>query len=145
MKNDCLNAALHELSLAGICNASRAYGGKIRWRVRGTERMYTLPITPSDFRAVNNTRAAIRRKLREDGMLLTVERKPPAPRPPDRLTPLESAASRLWNAALRFWSSGDMTLKDHFSPSSLGVRGLSGTFVLADRIVRLFHLPNCQI
>jgi hypothetical protein len=139
---------LHELSLAGICNASRAYGGKhlqIRWRVKGTEHMYTLPITPSDFRAVNNTRAVIRRMLRENGVLLTVERKPPAPRPPNRLTPLESAASRLWSAALRFWSSGDMTPKDHFSPSSLDVRGLSGTFVLADRIVRLFHLPNCQI
>jgi hypothetical protein len=92
MKNDCLDAALHELSLAGVRDVTRAFGGKhlqIRWRANGTERMYTLPITPSDFRAVANTRATIRRMLREDGMLLTAERKPPAPRPPDRLTALE--------------------------------------------------------
>jgi hypothetical protein len=93
MKNECLAAALQELSAAGVRDVDRAYGGKhlqLRWRVNGTERMYSLPITPSDFRSAANTRAQIRRILREDGMLMTRERRPPAAvKAPDRVTLLE--------------------------------------------------------
>ena len=67
MRNDCLTAALQELDAAGIRDIARAYGGKhmqIRWQVNGTERMYVLPITPSDIRAAANAPAAIRRILR---------------------------------------------------------------------------------
>lgn len=92
MRNDCLNAALQELSAAGVRDIARAYGGKhmqLRWQVNGTERMYVLPITPSDVRAAANVRADIRRILREDGLLITAERRPPAPKTPDRITLLE--------------------------------------------------------
>jgi hypothetical protein len=92
VKNDCLSAALQELSLAGIRHVERAYGSKhlqLRWRVNGTERMYSMPATPSDIRSASNTRAGIRRMLREDGLLITAERKHPAPKPPDRIALLE--------------------------------------------------------
>jgi hypothetical protein len=91
MRNDCLTAALQELDAAGVRDIARAYGGKhmqLRWQVNGTERMYVLPMTPSDIRAAANTRADIRRILREDGLLIT-ERRPPAPKTPDRITLLE--------------------------------------------------------
>jgi hypothetical protein len=90
MKNECLAAALQELPAAGVRDVDRAYGGKhlqLRWRVNGTERMYSLPITPSDFRSTANTRAQIRRILREDGMLMTRERA--AVKAPDRVTLLQ--------------------------------------------------------
>ena len=38
---------------------------QLRRRANGNERMYSLPVTPSDIRSIN-TRAAIRRLLRED-------------------------------------------------------------------------------
>ena len=93
MKNPCLTAALEELSAAGIRDITQSYGGKhlqLRWKVNGVgERMYVLPATPSDFRSAANTRGAIRRLLRADGMLTTAERRPPAPKAPDRVTLLE--------------------------------------------------------
>jgi hypothetical protein len=98
MKNECLSAALQELSLAGVRDVERAYGGKhlqLRWRANGTERMYSLPLTPSDVRSAANTRAQIRRILREDGMLLTAERKPLAAKTPDRITLLERRVAQL--------------------------------------------------
>jgi hypothetical protein len=45
-------------------------------------RFYTLPGTPSDHRAEQNTRAGVRRLLREDGS-------------PDRLTQLEQRVTAL--------------------------------------------------
>lgn len=98
MKNECLAAALQELSLAGVRDVERAYGGKhlqLRWRVNGTERMYSLPATPSDVRSAANTRAQIRRILREDGMLITAERRPPATKTPDRITLLDRRLAAL--------------------------------------------------
>ena len=97
MKNECLAAALQELSLAGVRDVERAYGGKhlqLRWRANGTDRMYSLPITPSDVRSASNTRAAIRRMLREDGLLITAERKPPE-RMPSRIERLERRVEAL--------------------------------------------------
>ena len=88
MKNPCLEAALSELAKVGIRDVERSYGSKhlqIRFRANGTERMYSMPATPSDVRSASNTRAGIRRMLREDGLLITAERKPPAAnKPPDR-------------------------------------------------------------
>ncbi len=73
MKNECLQVALRELASAGIRDVTRAYGGKhlqLRWRVNGSdERMYSIPVTPSDVRSPHNTRAQIRRMLRADGLL----------------------------------------------------------------------------
>jgi hypothetical protein len=92
MKNPCLEAALGELAKAGIRDVVRSFGGKhqqIRFRTNGSERMYTLPTSPSDFRSKANVRADIRRILKADGMLTPVERKPAAPKPVDRLTILE--------------------------------------------------------
>jgi hypothetical protein len=91
VKNPCLEAALSELAKVGIRDVERSYGGKhlqIRFRINGTERMYSLPLTPSDVRSAANTRADIRRILREDGMLLMAERKPPE-RMPSRIERLE--------------------------------------------------------
>ena len=99
MRNPCLEAALKELDAVGIRDVERVCGGKhlqLRWqRVNGTGlRTYVIPATPSDHRAVHNTRAGIRRLLREDGLLVTPERTDPPPRlapKPDRLTVLEQA------------------------------------------------------
>jgi hypothetical protein len=94
MRNECLSAALQELSAAGIRDVKQAYGGKhlqLRWEaVNGAgQRMYSLPLTPSDIRSAANTRADVRRILREDGMLMTAEPRTPAPKPPDRVTLLQ--------------------------------------------------------
>jgi hypothetical protein len=43
--------------------------------------------SPSDYRAISNTRADVRRMLRADGML--VDRAPPRPKPLDRVSRLE--------------------------------------------------------
>jgi hypothetical protein len=97
-RNPCLEAALSELAKVGIRDVERSYGGKhlqIRFRINGTERMYSMPITPSDVRSASNTRAGIRRMLREDGMLLTPERKPAAAKAPDRITLLERRVAQL--------------------------------------------------
>jgi len=95
VKNDCLEAALAELAAAGIRDVAQSRGGKhiqLRWSVNGHGlRVYSLPATPSDVRSSHNTRAGIRRLLREDGVITAAERKPPAtPKPKlDRITVLE--------------------------------------------------------
>jgi hypothetical protein len=91
MRNDCLDAALEELSDAGIRDVAHARGGK-HWQVRwngpnGATRVYSLPSTPSDGRSAANTRADIRRLLREDGYL--VDREPAKPKSLDRVGRLE--------------------------------------------------------
>ena len=95
MKNPCLAAALQELHAAGINRITQANGGKhlqLRWPSNNTstgERAYTLPISPSDWRSADNTRADIRRILRADGVLPTTERRPPPPKPSSRLELIE--------------------------------------------------------
>jgi hypothetical protein len=96
MRNPCLEIALRELAAVGIRDVEQAHGGKhlqLRWRVNGHGlRIYHVPATPSDWRSAHNTRADIRRMLREDGVLTTPERaeppSPPAPKP-DRIAELE--------------------------------------------------------
>jgi hypothetical protein len=106
MKNTCLNAALDELSDAGIRDVSHANGAKhrqISWRSpNGATRFYTVSSgAPSDHRAVANTRSDIRKLLRADGLL--VDREPAKPRPLDRMSRLEQrvAAVELELAAMR--------------------------------------------
>jgi polyhydroxyalkanoate synthesis regulator phasin len=55
-------------------------------------RFYTFPGTPSDHRAEQNTRAGVRRLLREDGVITRTEAKPKSP---DRLTQLEQRVTAL--------------------------------------------------
>jgi hypothetical protein len=100
MRNPCLEAALRELSDAGIRDVERAQGGKhlqLRWRVNGGEqRVYSLAATPSDVRAAANTRTDIRRMLREDG-LLREQTKVTAtvPKPSHRIAALEGRVANL--------------------------------------------------
>ena len=97
MRNPCLEAALKELDAAGIRDVEQVHGGKhlqLRWQTNGRGlRVYNMPRTPSDWRAVHNTRAGIRRLLRADGLLIEPERAEssaasPAPKV-DRITKLE--------------------------------------------------------
>jgi hypothetical protein len=98
--NSCLQAALDELGAARIRDIARAHGGKhlqLRWQVNGhgMQRMYALPNTPSDHRAAANTRADIRRMLREDGLLTTAPAPLPPNKQPDRITTLERRVAAL--------------------------------------------------
>ena len=98
-RNDCIDAALAELEAYGIREVERAVGGKhlqLRWRVNGGPmRMYVLPLTPGDHRAALNTRAGVRRLLREDGVLTEPAKRQPItakvtePTAQQRLTALE--------------------------------------------------------
>jgi hypothetical protein len=114
VKNPCLEAALSELAKVGIRDVERSYGSKhlqIRFRANGTERMYSMPATPSDVRSASNTRAGIRRMLREDGLLITAERKPPAAnKPPDRFALLAQRVDKLERQVLAL--ERDRDLKD---------------------------------
>ena len=114
MKNPCLEAALSELAKVGIRDVERSYGSKhlqIRFRANGTERMYSMPSTPSYVRARINTRAGIRRMLREDVLLITAERKPPAAnKPPDRFALLAQRVDKLERQVLAL--ERDRDLKD---------------------------------
>ena len=80
MRNPCLQVALRELDAAGIRDVTQVRGGKhwqLHWRVNGHGlRIYSLPGSPSDWRAPHNTRADIRRMLREDGLLNRARRHP---------------------------------------------------------------------
>jgi hypothetical protein len=99
MKNACLAAALHELELAGIRNIEQAHGGKhlqLRWSVNGHgQRTYTMPLTPGDtVHGPRNTRAGIRRMLREDGVIQQIKIQPPS-KPPDRMAMMEQRMTAL--------------------------------------------------
>ena len=68
-RNPCLAEVLRALDSAGVAPIVWR-GGKhvrVRWRNRqGEWRSYTVPLSPSDWRAVRNTRADLRRILRRD-------------------------------------------------------------------------------
>ncbi len=103
MRNPCLEAALRELEAAGVRDVEQAFGGKhpqVRWRVNGGElRIYSLPGSAGDWRSERNTRAAIRRLLREDGVSTAPEKPEPTPTPRklDRVAELERRVSALEN------------------------------------------------
>ena len=102
MRNPCLDAALRELEAAGVRDVEQVRGGKhwqLRWQVNGHGlRICTLPGTPGDWRSVHNTRAEIRRMLREDGVLAAPKRPEPTPPPApklDRIAELERRVAAL--------------------------------------------------
>jgi hypothetical protein len=104
MKNPCLDAALRALTDAGVRDVAQVHGGKhlqLRWKVNGHAlRVYTIPVTPSDWRSEHNTRADVRRLLREDGVGVAETPEPataPA-RKPDRISELEQRVARLEEA-----------------------------------------------
>jgi hypothetical protein len=107
MKNECLDVALQELESAGVRDVEHANGGRhvqVRWRVNGGEqRVYTIPATPSDWRASHNARAGIRRILREDGVIVDKPKpaEPAAPKPPDRLTLIEHRLAAIEQALFK--------------------------------------------
>jgi hypothetical protein len=80
LTNDGLSVAMRELALAGVKDIQRNFNHKhilLEWRAEnGTTRRYWLAKTPSDHRAAANVRAAIRRMLTEDGVLVAPEKKP---------------------------------------------------------------------
>jgi hypothetical protein len=91
MRNECLDAALNELTKAGIRDSIVARGSKhlqVRWSgPRGEPRMVSVACTPSDVREIENTRRDVRRVLRADGLL---DEAPTVPaRQPSRIELLE--------------------------------------------------------
>jgi hypothetical protein len=98
-KNPCLAAALEELAKAGVHHPEIANGGKhlqVRWLTpRGERRMFTVPVSPSDWRSAENTRHDIRRMLRSDGMLGGCEPRPTPVRQLSRLELLEKRVAEL--------------------------------------------------
>jgi len=102
MRNPCLEIAREELEAAGVRNIEYVHSGKhpqLRWRVNGGAlRVYTIPATPSDWRAARNTRAGIRRILRADGVSTLpdrIEEVEPPPRKLDRIAELERRVADL--------------------------------------------------
>lgn len=73
MSNDCLDAALAELSAAGITPAVEQGRKhiKVMWQHNGHDRMYVTGNSPSDWRAPLNVRSDIRRMLKADGLVET--------------------------------------------------------------------------
>lgn len=68
---EILQTALDELAAVGITPRKTNGGKHIRlfWEHNGQERNMTIPISPSDYRAAENSRSQIRRILRADGLL----------------------------------------------------------------------------
>jgi hypothetical protein len=104
VRNSCLDVALKVLADAGVRDVEQVHGGKhlqLRWRVNGHPlRVYTVPVTPSDWRSEHNTRADVRRLLREDGVGVAGTSEPATPpaRKPDRIGELEQRVARLEEA-----------------------------------------------
>jgi hypothetical protein len=104
MKNPCLETALRALADAGVRDVAQVHGGKhlqLRWKVNGHAlRVYTIPVTPSDWRSEHNTRADVRRLLREDGVGIAEKSEPAVPptRKLDRISELERRVARLEEA-----------------------------------------------
>ena len=98
MRNPCLTAVLEELATAGIRRPEIANGGKhmqVRWTTAsGQRRSYTLPNSPSDWRAPENARHGVRRVLRADGMLEMPEPRTSPLRQPSRLELVERRLPR---------------------------------------------------
>jgi hypothetical protein len=70
MRDECLDAALRELHSVGI-KPRISYDRRhvfLEWDVAGEKRQYSLPATPSDWRAPLNTRAGVRRMIKADGL-----------------------------------------------------------------------------
>jgi hypothetical protein len=101
MKNECIAAAIAELSDHAIRDVEIVRGGKhyqVRFRVNGgPQRVVTTPCTPSDWRDPENTRRDVRKILRADGVIVAPEPAPP-PRTPSRVELLERRIAALERA-----------------------------------------------
>lgn len=102
MRNVCLDVALFELDQAGVRDVKRVRGSKhlqLRWQINSHGlRVYTIPGSPSDWRAPKNVRSDIRRMLREDGIAVAskLEASPsPSPPPPPPTAPLSDRVAEL--------------------------------------------------
>ena len=141
-KDQCLEVALDELAKVGIRDVQRSFGGKhqqIKFKSNGNGvHVYTLPCTPSDVRSAANVRADIRRILRGDGVLTTVERKPPPPRTLDRTTLLERRVAAL--EAPRRLRATEVSTKDMLNHSTQ-----SGAHPLTERGNDLYETPACAV
>jgi hypothetical protein len=97
MRNACLDAALAALKEGGVSDYQISRGGRhlqLRWQANGATRFYSLPATPSDWRSAPNTRADVRRMLKNDG-LITAPEPAERPSPPPKQPSLEQRVSKL--------------------------------------------------
>ena len=83
MRNLCLDAALDELTRAGIHDPVIARGAK------HLQRRWTTTGTPSDWRSAENVRHDLRKILRGDGMLMTPQPRSAPVKQPSRIELLE--------------------------------------------------------
>ena len=101
MRNPCLDGRLRRLEECGIRDIEQARGGKhpqLRFRINGGAALhvYSVPGTPSDWRSPTNTKAELRRYLREQGVITAPERPAsPPPRQPSRVELLEQRIATL--------------------------------------------------
>jgi hypothetical protein len=67
-RNDCLRIVVAQLEAAGITPEIKQAKKHIRiyWHRNGRRHSYTVPLSPSDWRASLNSRSDIRRILRAD-------------------------------------------------------------------------------
>jgi hypothetical protein len=102
MKNECIAAAIAELSDHAVRDVEIIRGGKhyqIRFRVNGgPQRVITAPCTPSDWRDPENTRRDVRKILRADGVIDIKPDPAPPPRQPSRVELLEKRIAALERA-----------------------------------------------
>jgi hypothetical protein len=69
--NECLTAAVDELARHGITRYATERGGKhlkVKWFHHGQERIHTVALTSSDWRAALNVRSQVRNTLKADGL-----------------------------------------------------------------------------
>jgi hypothetical protein len=113
-RNPDLEAAREVLSSAGIRDLSYSVGGRhaqVRWlSPSGQPRMYTVPLTSSDWRSPLNVKSDIRKLLRADGLLpdQTIRTAPPA-RQPSKLELLEQRVALLERAIRELTNSNGPT------------------------------------
>jgi hypothetical protein len=102
MKNECIAAAIAELSDHAVRDVEIVRGGKhyqVRWRVNaGPQRVITTPCTPGDWRDPENTRRDVRKILRADGVIGVKPDPAPPPRTLSRVELLERRLAALERA-----------------------------------------------
>jgi hypothetical protein len=94
MRNQELAAVLDELRRAGIHDpviAPTARHLQVRWPTPSGFRFHVVPSSGSDWRGPHNARSAVRRKLRDDGLL---------PMNPEPLATPTAPAKRDWRTEI---------------------------------------------
>jgi hypothetical protein len=99
VKNPCLDIALAELESAGVRDIQIARGSKhpqVRFRINGGPvQVFSVPGTPGDWRSPQNTRADIKKFLRECGVPEPERSRKQPLKKPDRITLLERRVDAL--------------------------------------------------